>query len=84
MEELKQKAWMNPDYWLVSPFFLSLFSSIPQDHLPRHGAIHSGPGPPTTITYQENVPKDLPMAQSNGHIFSTDVPCYQMSLACVK
>ena len=57
---------------------LSYLSYTPQDHLPKVGANHKGLGPPTSITNQNNVLKDLPRG-----IFSTEVLPSQMVSTCV-
>ena len=36
-----------------------------QDHLPRHGAIHSGLCPPASLNNQENAPIEMPPGQSD-------------------
>lgn len=49
VQELK-KSQRNVAYCLL----LSLFSYRTQNHEPRDGSTHNGPGPPTLITNSEN------------------------------
>lgn len=67
------------------PRLLSLLSCTLQDHLPRGGLPHSGLGPITSITNQENAHKLAyrPLCWS-GAIFPTEVPSSQMPLVYVK
>jgi hypothetical protein len=44
------EAMEDAAYWLVPHGLLSLLSYRTQDHQPKHGTTHSGPGPPTSVT----------------------------------
>ena len=43
-----------------------------QAHLPRNGSVHSGLGPPTSISNQENVSQTCPQANRTGWFFNWD------------
>lgn len=68
--------------------FLSLFSYIPQDYLPKDGTTHSGVGPFTSVVNQKKKKKKpwaaLLTGKSDGGIFSVLVLSYQMTLDYVK
>lgn len=48
------------------------------------GNAHSGLGPPSSTTDQENAPTDSPTGQSDEGIFLIGVPSSQMTLVSVK
>lgn len=55
--------------WMILTDFLSLFSYIPQDYLPKDGTTHSGVGPFTSVVNQKKKKK-----KNHG------LPCLQASL----
>ena len=63
-KELKQNPQGNAIYWLTSSGLLNFLSDAAQDYLPRDSATHSGLGPPTTISNQENIPQTIPQLRS--------------------
>ena len=66
-------------YFSPWPFF----SYTTQDYLPRDAIAHNGLGPPTLTINQEIAPTGLPPGQSDGGIFSTEIPFFQLILVCV-
>lgn len=50
----------------------------------KSGIAHSGLGPPTSVTNQENAPTGLPIGQSCRDIFSAVVSYTQATLAYAK
>jgi hypothetical protein len=62
---------------------LSVLSYAIQDCLPRDSII-CWPGPHISILNQENALMYLPTGQSDGGIFSAEVPSSDMTLAYVK
>jgi len=77
-KELRQRLWSGTAYCLAPHVLLSLLSYRTQDHQPRNGAAHSGPGSPHQSL------RKCPTAGSYGHMFTTEVPSSLMTLACVK
>ena len=76
-QELMQKPWRCAAYWLVSHGLLSLLSCRTQDHQPRMA-------PPTVGCV---LPRQLRKYLTGGAyegIFSSEVPSFQITLACVS
>lgn len=54
-QELKVESWRlwrSTNYWLALGGLLSLLSSVPRDHLPRGGTVHSAMGSSTSTIIQ--------------------------------
>lgn len=85
-QELMQRLWRNTAYCLVPPGLLSLFSYMPQDHLPGDALPTVG----CTLPDQSSIKKKKTL---QGHtyrpvlwrlFFSFEVCFSQMTLTCIK
>lgn len=83
-EESWEEAWSqeqrrNAAYWLVSRILFSYLFIQPKYTCLGDDTTHSGLGPPTLISSQENDPTDMPMGQSNGNNSSFEASPFYMS-----
>lgn len=62
---------------LAPHILLNLLFYTLQDHLPRGGMTHRELDSPMSIINQEKTPHRLALRQSDGHIFSIDVPLHR-------
>lgn len=79
-ETMEERCLLMGVSWLL-PFAIFLYNKGP----PAQGRHHAhGLKTPTLIIDQENASKHLPIGQSDGGIFSVEVPASQIIQTCVK
>lgn len=51
---MMQRPWRGTAYWLAYHDLLNLLSYRIQDHVPRDSTTQNGPGPPNSISNEED------------------------------